>query len=85
MTLILLRLIFSYKYIRAFFKRVSFCGERKGSQGKGLRLHDREILFVDSASEGRSKQIFNGEEFQGFTVYSGNGLCKFLSELCQEK
>lgn len=26
MTLILLCLIFSYKYIRAFFKRVSFCG-----------------------------------------------------------
>lgn len=30
----------------------------------------------------RPKQIFDGEEFQGFTVYSGNGLCKFLSELC---
>lgn len=27
------------------------------------------------------EQLFDGEEFQGYTVYSGEGLCKFLSAL----
>lgn len=44
-----------------------------------LCLHPISVNVMVVRSN-RPEQIFDGEEFQGFTVYSGEGLCKFLSE-----